>query len=512
MPETSQHDWNIDSLLEALRPQYLSHASESYWESERPCVERRLIALQHHLSARYINPFIQGVGGSGIVLGVTDSELVDQLCAIKFPRPVPGKGDLLVAMMEKEISRLARLRHGSVVRIHGSNKIVELEDEETKLIFPYYIMDFVAGSGSSKYLAANAVDERAFIQIIQATVDALRYLHANSVAHLDIKPDNILIGSNGIPVIADLGTAKAILDSTQDTIVACTFGYADPDLVEMLEEDPTDENRAKGKIPRKTIDLRWDLYSLGKTILNWLGFELNGKEQSRKHKLSPYSRKYLLLLAARMLRGRVDQWLEDRVGLDRRLLKELAYADADRVLQDVRKLSGEYSIVDFVPELNAYKPATLQVGTGPPATYSKRLGDLLDHSALRRLGTIRQLGLVAQVYPTATHSRLEHSLGAYQNTCRFVLSLYYDPLSPLFRQMVDADDVCALLVSALLHDVGHFPLAHDLEEIDSSLFGHKPLGAAIIRGVRDTKRPGARRISLTAFDDVLASWVLRRSA
>jgi len=101
---------------------------------------------------------------------------------------------------------------------------------------------------------------------------------------------------------------------------------------------------------------------------------------------------------------------------------------------------------------------------------------------------------------------IEHSLGTFHNTCRFVLSLYYDPLSPLFRQMVEASDISVCLASALLHDVGQAPLSHDLEEIEPALFNHKQLGVAVIRGFRAAKKLGAKRITLQRLDDVLKPW------
>jgi len=418
-------------------------------------------------------------------------------------------------MMDKEIAYLAKLRHSSIVRIHGSNRLTESSPKSAgkhtgtpreEQMFPYYVMDFIKGDSSQHFFANNPVSGYDFVRIVRATVDAINYLHTNFVAHLDLKPDNILISSDGTPVIADLGTAKALAQTTGETIIACTYGYADPSLVAVLEKDPSDENRAKGTISRSKIDPKWDLFSLGRTLLTWLGFEFNGVESVRRYTIGAYERKYLLLMAGRLLHGELQPWLEERIGLDRSLLMQLAYEDIQRVLQDVRKLSGEYSIIDEVPELNPYHSKSLQITRETPTTYTDRMEKLLSHPALRRLATISQLGLVSQVYPTATHSRLEHSLGTYHNACRFVLSLYYDPLSPLFRQMVDASDISACLVSALLHDVGQAPLSHDLEEIEPTLFNHKLLGMAVIRGFRAAKKLGARRITLQKLDDVLKPW------
>lgn len=86
---------------------------------------------------------------------------------------------------------------------------------------------------------------------------------------------------------------------------------------------------------------------------------------------------------------------------------------------------------------------------------------LLDTPVVQRLRYVRQLGLAYLVYPGATHSRFEHALGAYH-------------LSGAALEMLReaggldgvADDEPALVrAAALLHDVGHYPFSHALEEI-----------------------------------------------
>ena len=86
---------------------------------------------------------------------------------------------------------------------------------------------------------------------------------------------------------------------------------------------------------------------------------------------------------------------------------------------------------------------------------------LIDTPAFQRLRYVRQLGLAFLVYPGATHSRFEHALGTY-HLARRALSLLGD------RGAVgEADrEVCATVrVAALLHDIGHYPFSHALEEI-----------------------------------------------
>ena len=86
---------------------------------------------------------------------------------------------------------------------------------------------------------------------------------------------------------------------------------------------------------------------------------------------------------------------------------------------------------------------------------------LLDTAALQRLRYVRQLGLVHLVYPGATHSRFEHALGAY-HLCRRTLSYLRDAGG---LDQVAPDEPTVVAAAALLHDVGHYPFSHALEEI-----------------------------------------------
>ncbi|MEP6492178.1 MAG: HD domain-containing protein [bacterium] len=87
--------------------------------------------------------------------------------------------------------------------------------------------------------------------------------------------------------------------------------------------------------------------------------------------------------------------------------------------------------------------------------------ELIDTPAFQRLRFVRQLGLAFLVYPGATHSRFEHALGTY-HLARRTLTLFeeHDDFSAIGR------DECMLVrVAALLHDIGHYPFSHALEEI-----------------------------------------------
>jgi len=85
---------------------------------------------------------------------------------------------------------------------------------------------------------------------------------------------------------------------------------------------------------------------------------------------------------------------------------------------------------------------------------------LVDSAPFQRLRYVRQLGHAFLVYPGATHSRFEHALGAYHLTRRALATL--ESRGELTG--VSADDCTAVTFAALLHDVGHYPFSHSLEE------------------------------------------------
>lgn len=118
-----------------------------------------------------------------------------------------------------------------------------------------------------------------------------------------------------------------------------------------------------------------------------------------------------------------------------------------------------------------------------------RVRRLIDTAEFRRLASIRQLGLVALVYPGATHSRFEHSLGVYRLALVFARRLASDAR---FAAVVTAADVERFLVAALLHDVGHWPYCHPLEDLKlAELPTHEARAAeylesaALARALRD---------------------------
>ena len=89
---------------------------------------------------------------------------------------------------------------------------------------------------------------------------------------------------------------------------------------------------------------------------------------------------------------------------------------------------------------------------------SELIYDLIQHPYFQRLRYIKQLGLSDLVYPGAQHTRFHHALGAMHLMGRALESLRAKGIE------ISPQEMEAAQIAALLHDIGHGPLSHSLEE------------------------------------------------
>lgn len=457
--------------FDRLKLQYCSDPNlADFWKVEGAELMNLTVEVCEHIDFNYrlITPI--GVGGSGVVSIAQDKSLGIPR-ALKIARPLPGRETLLARLLQGEASHLVRLSHPNLIQVFAKGVVTT----ETRDI-PYYVMDYVEGAvDSNRFIASTNCNEAAFIKLLDGILSAIAYLHAQGTIHMDIKPGNILVTPKGVPIVSDLGFAKQLRVDNQFTLIGGTEGYIHPEARRFVEEASSGPSRLKGRVPRSILKYEWDLYSLGKTFLKF-------NETFQKHhgsEWSPYARRYFRLLSCRLLDG-LNSDSELALGLSRTTLQEIKYISVEQAKVDLDKLTGSYNLEARIPELNLFTQDTIQASTLSTTPFTRRVKEIASHPAFMRLGRCTQLGLLNLVYPTARHTRLEHSLGTFSVLCRFLLSLYNDTLNPLFRQIMDEEDLQAVLLAALLHDIGQYPLAHDLEEADAQFFSHEDLGLAIL--------------------------------
>jgi uncharacterized protein len=115
------------------------------------------------------------------------------------------------------------------------------------------------------------------------------------------------------------------------------------------------------------------------------------------------------------------------------------------------------------------------------------LFDLISHPFFQRLRRIKQLGITHLVYPGATHSRLQHSLGAMhlmETAIGVIRSKDHD---------VTAEEEEAALAAILLHDIGHGPFSHTLESSIIPRFSHELMSGFLME---ELNRQFSGRLSL----------------
>ena len=117
-------------------------------------------------------------------------------------------------------------------------------------------------------------------------------------------------------------------------------------------------------------------------------------------------------------------------------------------IPEVVALDTRRSLVRIPPEVNV--------------PLSTRVRQLIDTADFRRLARISQLGLVSLVYPAAIHTRFEHCLGVYRLALLYLKQLAHDER---FTKVVGPEDAELLIAAALLHDLGHWPFCHPIEDI-----------------------------------------------
>ena len=100
---------------------------------------------------------------------------------------------------------------------------------------------------------------------------------------------------------------------------------------------------------------------------------------------------------------------------------------------------------------------------------------ILEHPFYQRLRRIQQMAMAQLVYPGAVHTRLHHSLGAYHLMCNAVNELRGKGVD------ISADEEIAVKAAILLHDIGHGPFSHALENVLIPGTSHEQISLQIMQ-------------------------------
>jgi eukaryotic-like serine/threonine-protein kinase len=174
-------------------------------------------------------------GGMAIVYRAHDRQL-DRVVAVKVPRPEFANDPAFSEQFRREALAAARLSHPNIVAVHDSGSERGL---------PWIVMEYVRGQTLRDLLnRVGRLDVETTAELVGGVAEALDHAHHAGIAHLDMKPENVLLTDDAVKV-ADFGLVRAA-HVTSETPLAGTVQYLAPEVL-------------SGGV----VDGRADIYALG---------------------------------------------------------------------------------------------------------------------------------------------------------------------------------------------------------------------------------------------------------
>jgi serine/threonine-protein kinase len=197
------------------------------------------------LVGRTVGPYdLEGVLGQGGFAWVfRGRELDGSPVAVKVLKPRYAGDPQFERRFRNEAEMAAQLQHPNIIRI----RFVARSGS-----YVYFGMDLCADSLAARLQREGPLPEPDIVQITEDVAQGLRFAHGRGVIHRDLKPDNILLRSDGSAVISDFGIARALSGHVASTGVDMAIGtpqYLSPE-------------QAQGR----PLDARLDFYALGITL------------------------------------------------------------------------------------------------------------------------------------------------------------------------------------------------------------------------------------------------------
>jgi eukaryotic-like serine/threonine-protein kinase len=228
-----------------------------------------------------------GQGGMGKVYEAVH-EIMGRSVALKV---LIAQMATTTARFYQEIRALAKLNHPNIVIIYDAGSINGKN---------FYTMELLPGPSLKSLVdAKDHLNEKEALKIILETARALEHAHAKCIIHRDVKPENIIFDTHGVPKLTDFGLVMHCdmdhMTLTQEGFLVGSFHYTSP------EQTSGDRD----------LDGRSDIYSLGATLYYALtghtlytgkspheiiAKHLKGKYVSPKHYYPKLSRRTVRLL------------------------------------------------------------------------------------------------------------------------------------------------------------------------------------------------------------------------
>ena len=383
--------------------------------------------------SNYEQPRFVAAGGSGLIFCCTYKPH-GTLRALKIPRSRLLKGTDPTEEEDPEVEALSKVSHQNIarmyedIRVAPGKHIVSSEWIPDAVELQEYVRALCSKYGpDAKALQISGILQQ-LAERLQEVIDAVDYLHIDAgMYHFDIKPPNLMVSASANRGIAkayviDLGLAQDIqkCKGMAEVSVGFTWRYAHTALTEIAAARISeDQNKAKSKIPLSSLGPQYDLFAFGRTIQECLAIlESFYREKARTN----YYFRFIHLLACLCLDGKnehTEQWRKSEVdfvedfaeGCGKDILLGHRFTSASEVSSILRRLLGRHSLEQDCSELDSWYPNTINASDIAFVNLTPRVKRIVVTPVFKRLEQERQLGMLQEVFPTATHSRGNHALG-----------------------------------------------------------------------------------------------------
>ena len=181
-------------------------------------------------------------GGMATVYLAVDERL-DREVALKVMRAHLVHDESFVTRFRREARSSASLSHPNVVAVFDQG-----EDDGNVFL----AMEYVPGQTLREVLRAEGpLSPRAALDVLEPVLLALAEAHSKGLIHRDVKPENVILNTNGTVKVADFGLARAVSSHTMTSssgLLLGTVAYLSPEQVESGVADPRSDVYAAGLV------------------------------------------------------------------------------------------------------------------------------------------------------------------------------------------------------------------------------------------------------------------------
>lgn len=390
-------------------------------------------AVSASLSRRYQYVDEIAKGKTGLACKLRSNLNQDHFYCLKTVRHDITDREKIEAVREtlrKEVLILSPLSHRCLPTIYEHGL------DESK---PYYVCTYHPGSTFGKFKEqGQSLSFQETVFVLSSLLDVLKYLHDNGRTHCDLHQNNVMICCDvlrhGVLVI-DFSSGHRDSDSSPFTANRGNVNF----------KDPQDQRHSGVSVDRREFSVSFqhsDFNALGKLLAIMRGCFIAKSPPATQAAYDDFSQS--------LQSGKLDSWtkIEDRF---------LSVLDPYRVVTE----NGDL----FLSKRGVPQEITIPVSRGVPVGEAPLA--VINTPIFQRLRSIKQLSFCDWYFPGANHTRFEHSLGTFAAAKQAAEGLAHDRT---FRELFSPQQVRAFLLGSLLHDIGHYPYAHVVEQYAASRF------------------------------------------